>query len=70
MSFCLTGGDEWTLVAEALGLNPREIRFLDRRTLNPMDVALAFVAKQRHITVGDMYDLLLRCGFAFIADLL
>ena len=56
------------MVAEALGLTPQEIRFLDNRTLNPLDAALAFVAKQRHITVGVLYDLLCVCGFPLIAD--
>lgn len=63
------GGEEWKLVAEALGLTPQEIRFLDNRTLNPLDAALAFIVKQRHITVGDLYDLLSECGFPAIADL-
>ena len=58
------------MVAEALGLTPPEIRFLDNRTLNPLDEALAFIAKQRCITVGDLYDLLNERGFPVIADLL
>jgi len=66
---CVTGGEEWKLVAEALGLTPEEIRFLDNRTLNPLDAALAFVAKQRNINVGELYDLLSECGFPAIADL-
>jgi len=66
---CVVGGEEWKLVAEELGLTPKEIRFLDKRTLNPLDAALTFVAKQRHITVGDLYDLLSECGFPLIADL-
>ena len=65
----VAGGEEWKLVAEALGLTPQEIRFLDKRTLNPLDAALAFVAKQRNITVGDLYDKLSECGFPVIADL-
>ncbi|XP_078346913.1 uncharacterized protein LOC144632189, partial [Oculina patagonica] len=66
----LSGGDDWKIVAEALGLTPQEIRFLDKRTLNPLDVVLAFSAQQRHITVGELYDLLNECGFPMIADLL
>ncbi|KAL9963891.1 hypothetical protein ACROYT_G027446 [Oculina patagonica] len=66
----LCGGDDWKTVAEALGLSPQEIRFLDKRTLNPLDAALAFIAKQRHITVGDLYDLLNERGFPMLADLL
>ena len=68
--FRFTGGDEWMVVAEALGLTPQEIRFLDKRHLNPLDAALGFIAKQRHITVGDLYDLLNEQGFPLIADLL
>lgn len=67
---CVVGGDEWKSVAEALGLTPQEIRFLDNRTLNPFDAALAFIARQRNITVADLYDLLNECGFPVIADLL
>ena len=65
----VVGGEEWKLVAEALGLTPQEIRFLDHRTLNPLDSALAFIAKQRHITVGELYDMISECGFPVIADL-
>ena len=64
------GGSEWKEIAEALGLTPREIRFLDNRTLNPFDAALAFIASQRCITVGELYDLLNERGFPVIADLL
>jgi len=66
----LCGGEEWKVVAEALGLTPPEIRFLDNRTLNPLDAALAFIVRQRSITVGDLYDLLNERGFPVIADLL
>ena len=70
MSLCVTGGEEWKVVAEALGLTPAEIRFLDNRSLNPLDAALGFIARQRCITVGDLYDLLNERGFPVIADLL
>ncbi|KAL9965623.1 hypothetical protein ACROYT_G029452 [Oculina patagonica] len=66
----LSGRDEWKDVAEALGLTPSEIRFLDKRTLNPLDAALAFIARQRHITVGELYDLLNELGLPVVADLL
>ena len=64
------GGEEWKEVAERLGLTPREIRFLHNRTLNPFDSALAFIARQRNITVADLYELLNECGYPVIADLL
>lgn len=51
-------------------MTPREIRFLDNRTLNPFDAALAFIAKQRYINVGELYDLLNERGFPVVADLL
>lgn len=70
LSFRVTGREEWKVVAEALGLTPSEIRFLDKRTLNPLDAALCFVASQRYITVGDLYDLLNKHGFPVIADFL
>ena len=58
------------MVAERLGLTPREIRFLDNRTLNPCDAALAFIANQRYTSVGSLYDVLNECGFPVIADIL
>ena len=67
---CIVGGEEWKAVAERLGLSPREIRFLDNRTLNPFDAALAFIARQRNITVADLYELLNECDCPMIADLL
>ena len=70
MFFCVSGGEEWKVVAEALGLTPPEIRFLDNRTLNPFDAALAFIARQRCITVGYLYDVLKECGFPVLADVL
>jgi len=70
VSFCVTGGEEWKLVAEVLGLTLQEIHFLDLRALNPMDAVLNFITTQRHITVGDLYDLLIRCGFPVVADVL
>ena len=51
-----------------LGLNPEEIRYLDRRTMNPADAALAYIARRRHLTVGDLYDILCECGLPLIAD--
>ena len=68
LSFCVTGGEEWTVVAEALGLTPSEIRFFDKPTLNPLDAALNFIVRQRCITVGDLCDLLNKHGFPAIAD--
>ena len=58
------------MVAEALGLTLREIRFLDNRTLNPCDAALAFIANQRPTSVGGLYDVLNENGLPVIADLL
>ena len=66
---CVVGGQEWKFVAESLGLTPQEIRFIDHRTLNPLEAVLAFISKQRHITVGELYDKLSECGFPLIADL-
>ena len=58
------------MVAEELGLTPREIRFLDKRTLNPCDAALAFISRHCYISVGDLYDGLNKCGLPVTADLL
>ena len=70
MCVCVVGGPEWKEVAEELGLSPAEIRYLDNRTLNPCDAALAFIANQRYISVGHLYDMLSKCGYPVIADLL
>jgi len=67
---CIVGGEEWKEVAERLGLTPREIRFLNNRTLNPFDAALAFIARRQNITVANLYDLLKECGYPYVADLL
>lgn len=70
MCVCVVGGPEWKAVAEELGLTPDEIRFLDHRTLNPCDAALAFIANHCNIRVGHLYDVLIKCGYPVIADLL
>ena len=66
----LAGGDQWKDVAEKLGLSPNEIRFLERRTLNPCDAALAFLSQRSYLNVGCLYDVLTDCGLPVIADLL
>ena len=64
------GGDEWMMVAERLGLTPAEIRFLERRHINPFEVALEYSGKQQYLDVGQLYDVLVDCGFPRFADLL
>lgn len=66
----VSGGDEWKLLAEKLGMSYDEIRVLDKRTLNPCDVALNLVANSRHLDVGEVYDILVECELAGSADLL
>ena len=69
--FLPLGGGEWMSLAERLGLTPAEIRFLDKRVLNPCDAALEHARKQRLIqNVGDLYDRLVDCEFPRLADLL
>ena len=66
-----SGGEEWKFFAERLGLTPAEIRFLDKRVLNPCDAALEHARKQGLIeNVGDLYDRLVNCEFPRLADLL
>ena len=64
------GGDEWMMVAERLGLTPVEIRFLERRHVNPFEVALGYSRNQQYLDVGQLYDVLVDCGFPRFADLL
>ena len=71
MRFLPLGGDEWMFLAERLGLTPAEIRFLDKRVLNPCDAALEHARRQRLIqNVGDLYDKLVDCEWPLLADLL
>lgn len=62
------GRDDWKQVAEKLRLTPDEIQFLDVRTLNPADAMLHHVTSHFHVTVGDLYDLLIACELPVIAD--
>lgn len=64
------GGDEWMMVAERLGLTPAEIRFLDRRCRNPFEEALIHCRNQHYLNVGQLYDVLVDCGFPIFADFL
>ena len=64
----VAGGEKWKFVAEKLGLNPGEIRFLDERNKNPVDALLNFVANQRYVSVGELYQVLCDCGIPVIAD--
>ena len=60
--------DKWKLVAEKLGLNQDEIRFLDLRHTNPVEALLNFITSQRSINVGELYNILCECGIPVIAD--
>ena len=68
--FLFVGGQEWKQLAEKLGLAPHEIRFLDKRVMNPCEAAIAFIARQRYITVGELYDTISECGLPVFADIL
>ena len=56
--------DKWKHVAEKLGLNQDEIRFLDLRLNNPVEALLCF----RSLSVGELYNILCECGIPVIAD--
>ena len=68
--FLYAGGDEWKVLAERLGFSQIEIRFLDKRVVNPSDVVLGAAGKHRYLSVGEIYDTLLDCGLPAIADLM
>ena len=70
MMFIFIGGDEWKMVAERLGLTPSEIRFLDKRYPNPFAPALIHSRNQQYWNVGQLYDVLVDCGFPGFSDLL
>ena len=54
--FFYAGGDEWKVLAERLGFFQIEIRFLDKRVVNPLDVVLGAAGKHRYLSVGEIYD--------------
>ena len=58
------------MVAERLGLKSSEIRFLERRSRNPFLDALIHIRKQQYWNVGQLYDVLVDCGFPQLSDLL
>ena len=66
----IAGGEEWKVVAERLGLNAKEIRYLDVRIRNPCDAALSVVSQRRYMNVDDLYDVLTECGMPVLADIL
>ena len=69
-NFIVVGGDEWKLLAERLGFSQIEIRFLDKRAMNPSDVVLGAVGKHRHLSVGEIYETLVDCELPAVADLM
>ena len=58
------------MVAERLGLTQVEIRFLDRRISNPMDVVLSAAGRSSSVRVETLYDLMTELGLPEVADLL
>ena len=69
-NFLVLGRDDWKMLAEGLGLTPGEILFFDQRTLNPFQDALAYIARQRFVSVGELYDSLNEHGCPIFADFL
>lgn len=66
----VSGGNEWKIVAEKLGLTPQQIRYLDNRIRNPADALIGHIAHQRYLSVGELYDVLCDCDLPLVADLL
>lgn len=64
----VAGDEKWKDVAEKLGLNQEAICFLDQRTTNPAEALLGYIANQRYLSVGELYELLCECGLPLIAD--
>lgn len=60
--------DKWKFVAEKLGLNQEEIRFLDLRHTNPADALLGCITNHCDMNVGELYKILCECGIPVIAD--
>ena len=68
--FSYVAGDQWKIVAEKLRFTPQEIRFLDKRTLNPAEALIGYIANQRYLSVGELYDVLCDSVLPVVADLL
>ena len=68
--FFYAGGDEWKVLAERMGFSQIEIRFLDKRAVNPSDAVLGIVGNYRHLSVREIYDTLVDCELPTIADLM
>lgn len=58
------------MVAERLGLTQARIRFLERRSRNPFEDAVGYIRSQQYLNVGQLYDVMVDCGFPTFADLL
>ena len=61
-----TGGSEWKVIAERLGFNQAYIRCFDNRYRNPLEVVLSCC----HLSVGELYDILVECELPVLADFL
>ncbi|XP_044169489.1 uncharacterized protein LOC114951217 [Acropora millepora] len=66
----LSGGEDWKVVAERMGFTAPEIPFLDHRTRNPFEAALAHYIDRNPMKVDDLYDILTECGMPVLADIL
>jgi len=62
----LSGGEEWKLIADRLGFNDAYIRCFDYRFRNPFETVLSCSS----LTVGELYNVLVECGFPVLADFL
>ena len=70
VSIYFVRGEEWKLVAEELGVSPREICYIDKRVMNPCEAVLAYISRQHSISVGKLYDRINKCGLLVTVDLL
>lgn len=65
----ISGGEEWKVAASHLGFTGDEIRYLDNRTRNPADAMLAELERKApNSTVGNLYDALVECDMASVAE--
>ena len=61
-----SGGEEWKIVADRLGVKDAYIRYFDNRFRNPVELILNVC----DLNVGKLYDVLVECEFPLLADLL
>jgi hypothetical protein len=65
--FPLLGSDTWKRIAGELGIPNTRFDYYDRMK-NPVEGLLDDACKKRLLTVGELYDILVKCDANAVAD--